>query len=457
VEHSGDYLKDKGKQAWNDSQNAANSAWNWISDAWNEATDAAQSVQNSVNKGWQTISEAADKVGEKIPKSIDDLKKLSKDVNNFLNENNPVGKLANDLAAKLKSNLEGIDVAAILNVLKQIPVVGTAVSGLEGLYYLAQGDWQNVLTAAINAALGFYGASSIVKPDLVKLFVDVAWELKDRDYKGAVAAALSNFKVERQLADTFVNAAWAMKDGDWKSVFKAGLSAANFDNADKFASIAWGVIDGNYQTALITSLQVAGLDKLGLNQAKADAFVKSALALRDNQTSQVAEELLSVADMQFANSAWVQALKDTNPNNDRDAVTQGLSAVGFQKVEQWVNMAWQVKNKQYLDALSTGFSLGGFTDGNNWVNMARNLQQEKYVDALSTGFTLAGFKKGENLAKAGMAIWKGNLIDAFYNGLSLVDGVGELVDAFRYLKDGNAKQGVPLMIKAAPKLGDLFI
>jgi hypothetical protein len=55
-----------------------------------------------------------------------------------------------------------------------------------------------------------------------------------------------------------------------------------------------------------------------------------------------------------------------------------------------------------------------------------------------------------------MAVSKGNLIDAFFNALSLVDGVGELVDAFKYLKDGNAKQGVPLMIQAAPKLAILI-
>ena len=451
------YLGDRAQASWDATKEAANSLGGWVTDAWNQTTNAANSVQNSLEKGWNAISEVGDKVGDKIPKSIDELKKLGKDVNNFLNENNPVGKLANDLAAKLKSNLEGIDVAAILNVLKQIPVVGTVVSGLEGLYYLAQGDWQNVLTAAINAALGFYGASSVVKPDLVKLFVDVAWPLKDRNYKGAVAAALTNFKVKEETATIFVNAAWEMaKGGDWKDVLSASLSAAKFSNADKFVNIAWGVIDGNYQTALSTGLQVAGFDKLGLNQAKADAFVKSALGLRDNQPGQVAEALLSISGQQFANSPWVEALNDTNPNNDRDAVTQGLSAVGFQNVEQWVDMAWDIKDRQYLDALSTGFSLGGFTQGKDWVDMARNVQQKNYLDALSTGFTLAGFKKGQNLANAAMAVSKGNLIDAFFNALSLVDGVGELVDAFKYLKDGNAKQGVPLMIQAAPKLAILI-
>jgi ElaB/YqjD/DUF883 family membrane-anchored ribosome-binding protein len=452
---AGDYVRNRGAAAWDASVTTVNSVTAWATDAWNETKNAANSVQNSLEKGWNTISEAADKVGDKIPKSIDELKKLGKDVNNFLNENNPVGKLANDLAAKLKSNLEGIDVAAILNVLKQIPVVGTVVSGLEGLYYLAQGDWQNVLTSAINAVLGFYGASSVVKPGLVKLFVDVAWELKDQNYKGAVAAALSNFNVERRVADTFVNAAWAMKDGDWKSVLGAGLSTAGFDNADKFVNMAWGAIEGDYKKALSTSLEVAGLDKLGLNQAKADAFVNSALALRDNQTSQVADQLLSIAGT-HANSAWVQDLKDTNPNNDRAALSQGLSAVGFQNVEQWVDMAWDIKDRQYLNSLSTAFSLGGFTEGKDWVDMARNLQDKKYLDALSTGFKVAGFKKGENLAKAAMALREGNLINAFYEGLSLVNGVGELVDAFKYLKGGNAKEGVPLMIQAAPKLAILI-
>jgi hypothetical protein len=55
-----------------------------------------------------------------------------------------------------------------------------------------------------------------------------------------------------------------------------------------------------------------------------------------------------------------------------------------------------------------------------------------------------------------MAIWERNPIDAFFYALSLVDGVGELVDAFKYLKNGNAKQGVPLMIQAAPKLAILI-
>lgn len=457
--NAADYASDRLNAGWNAVSDTTNSVQNWVSDAWSEAKNTANSVADSVNNGWNAIGQVVDEVGDRIPTSIDDLKQLSGDFKDFLSENNPVKKLADDLGAKLQSTLDGVDVGAVLDVLKRIPVVGTAVSGLEGLYYLAQGDWIEVLKAAINGALGFYGASNVVTPRMVSLFVDVAWELKDQDYKGAIAAALSNFNVERQLADTFVNVAWAMKDGQWEDVLSAGLSSAGFNNANQFVDIAWDVIDGNYQDALTTGLKVAGLDKLGIDESEAGAFVNSALALRDGDTNEVADQLLSVAGdnaQQFANSSWIQALRDTNLNNDRVALSQGLSAIGFQNVTQWVDMAWDIKDKQYLDALSTGFSLGGFTEGKNWVDMARDLQQENYLDALSTGFKIAGFEKGEHLAKAAIALREGNPINAFYEGLSLVDGVGELVDAFKYLKDGNAKQAVPLMIQAAPKVAILI-
>ncbi|MEH2206614.1 MAG: hypothetical protein V7K53_21475 [Nostoc sp.] len=167
--------------------------------------------------------------------------------------------------------------------------------------------------------------------------MDIYWELKDEDYKGAIAAALSNFNVEPKVADTFVKTAWALKDGNFKDVLDEGLSSAGFSNANQFVDIAWGVKDDNYQTA-----------------------------------------------------------------------------------------------------------------------MAGALQRDDYFSALSTGFKVAGFEKGENLAKAALALRQGDPINAFYEGLSLVDGVSELVDTFKYLKDGNAKKAVPSMITAAPKLAKLF-
>ncbi|MEG4084842.1 hypothetical protein [Microcoleus sp. POL10_C6] len=423
-----------------------------------EVSNAADYVQNSLDKSWSAISQASDYVGNKLPKDVNDLKALGKDLDGFL-ANSPAGKLANDLAGKLKSGLDAVDVNSVIGVLKRIPVLGTAVSGLEGLVNLAKGDWKGVLKSAIDGALAFYGASNVVTPRLVSLFVDVSWELKVPNYKGAVSAALSNFGVERRVSDTFVNTAWAMKDGDWRSVLDAGLSSAGFNNARQFVDMAWGAIDNKPADVLNAAFGVAGLDKLDVDQAKANAFVQSAVALKENKVSQVADQLLSVAGTQasqLANSAWVQALKDSDPNNDRTALSQGLSAVGFKKVNDWVDMAWAVKDQKYLQAASTAFSLTNFAQGRDWVNMAENIQKQNYLDALSTGFKVAGFAKGESLAKAAIALRDKQPLNAFIEGLSLVDGVSELGDAFKALKDGNAKVGVPLMIKAAPKLALLI-
>ena len=185
--------------------------------------------------------------------------------------------------------------------------------------------------------------------------------------------------------------------------------------------------------------------------------MSSAFALRDGHADQVADQLLAIAGgnaQQFAASAWVQALRNDNPNDDREALSQGLSAVGFQNTSQWVDIAWDVKDNRYLDALSTGFSLGGFQQGKDWVDMVGSLQKDDYLNALTIGFKEAGFEQGDHLAKAALALRQGDPINAFYEGLSLVDGVSELVDAFKYLKDGNAQKAVPLMRKAAPKLAE---
>ena len=423
-----------------------------------EVSNAADYVQNRLDKGWNAISQASDYVGNKLPKNVDELKALGKDLDDFL-ANSPAGKLANDLAGKLKSGLDAVDVNSVIGVLKRIPVVGTAVSGLEGLVNLAKGDWKGVLKSAIDGALAFYGASNVVTPRLVSLFVDVSWELKDQNYKDALSAALSNFGVERRVSDTFVNTAWAMKDGEWRTVLDAGLSSAGFNKARQFVDMAWGAIDDKPADVLNAAFGVAGLDKLGVDQAKANAFVQSALALRENKVSQVADQLLSIAGTrasQLANSEWVQALKDSDPNNDRTALSHGLSAVGFKNVNDWVDMAWAVKDQKYLQVASTAFSLTNFAQGQDWVSMAENIQKENYLDALSTGFKVAGFTKGESLSKAAIALREGQPIAAFFEGLSLVDGVGELVDAFKALKDGNTKVGVPLMIQAAPKLALLI-
>ncbi|MEA5605908.1 S8 family serine peptidase [Nostoc sp. UHCC 0252] len=431
---------------------------NAVSDSTTTITQTSSRIGDNLKQYGDRIGDEARNVGDRVETATKELKQLYDENQQYLILVNPGAVIGVAIAEGLIDGVKEGKVGPVLDTLKQVPVLGTAVGGLEGLYYASQGDWKETLKSSIDSALAFYGGSSVVKPLLVSLFVDISWELKDEDYKSAVAAALSNFNVEPKVADTFVNTAWALKDGNFKDVLDEGLSSAGFSNANQFVDIAWGVKDGNYKTALTVGLQSAGLSNLKIDQSKADAFVNSAFALRDGQVGQVADQLLAIAggNQQLATSPWVQALRNGNPNDDRAAFSQGLASVGFQNANQWVNIAWDVKDKQYLDALSTGFTLAGFQQGKDWINMAGALQRDDYFSALSTGFKVAGFEKGENLAKAALALRQGDPINAFYEGLSLVDGVSELVDTFKYLKDGNAKKAVPSMITAGTKLAKLF-
>jgi len=380
-----------------------------------------------------------------------------------------VTQFSKDLGESIKSNLKGVDVGAVLNALKKIPVVGTVVNGIEGLIALVQNDWKEVVKSAVNGVLKIIPGGSAVPEKVVRILIDVGWGIISKDYKTALKDILKDLNFdkkyevsngeEKYVADILVEVAWEMKDGDWEKVLSKGLKAAGFDNAEKFVDIAWGVKDGDYTNALTAGLEVAGLDKLGINSSQSQAFVNSAIALKDNQTSKVADELLSVAGTQFASSSWVRDLKDSNPNNDRAAVTQGLSAVGFKNVEQWVNMAWNVKDKNYLSAISTGFSLAGFSQGKDWVDMAWSLQQGDYLKTLSTGFKVAGFPEGEHLAKAAVNLREGKYLDAFFEGIRMVPGVGDLVNAFKAVGDGNFKGVANSLAKVAtnPTLLELLV
>ncbi|MEG4202762.1 S8 family serine peptidase [Microcoleus sp. Pol7_A1] len=360
-----------------------------------------------------------------------------------------VKQFSKDISENIKSNLDGVDVRAVVDVLKKVPYVGTVVNGIEGLIALAQKDWKGVVKSGVNGVLKIIPGGTAVPEKVVNILIDVGWGIISKDYETALKDVLKELEVKDKVANTFVDVAWAMKDGDWKSVLGAGLSGAGFSNADKFVGIAWGLKDGDYTKALTAGLEVAGLDKLSINSNQATALVNSAIALKDNQTSKVADELLSVAGTQFASSSWVRDLKDSNPNNDRAAVTQGLSAVGFKNVEQWVNMAWDVKDKNYLSAISTGFSLAGFSQGKDWVDMAWSLQQGDYLKALSTGFKVAGFAEGEHLAKAAVNLREGKYLDAFFEGMYMVPGVEDLVNAFKAVGDGDFKGVANSLAKVA--------
>jgi pimeloyl-ACP methyl ester carboxylesterase len=194
-----------------------------------------------------------------------------------------VKQFSKDISEKIKSNLEGVDVGAVLNVLKKIPVVGTVVNGIEGLIALIGGDWKTVVEKGIKAALGLVPGGGQVPDPVVDILVKVGWAIVvDKKYDQALKDILIknlNFVDKlpngKYVADVFVDVAWKMKDGDWKNVLSAGLSGAGFGNADKFVDLAWGIKDGDYKKALNAGLSAAGF-------SNANKFVELASAFVDN-------------------------------------------------------------------------------------------------------------------------------------------------------------------------------
>ncbi|MEG4809952.1 S8 family serine peptidase [Microcoleus sp. F8-D1] len=684
-----------------------------------------------------------------------------------------VKQFSKDVGEKLKSSLDGIDVGAVLDVLKKIPVVGTVVNGIEGLIALIGGDWKQVVKNAINGVLGIIPGGSAVPETLVNILVDVGWGIINKDYKTALKDILKELEVENKVANTFVDVAWAMKDGDWKDVLSAGLSGTGFNNADKFVDVAWAIKDGDYKKALSTGLSTtgfpnadkfvdvawavkdgdykkalsAGLETAGLGNAgtfvgnvfdaitddyslpgqsidpaaipekhKQYEYLARGIAYEDPEVSAIAEDAfnnssplgnklavgevlnsgykvdkvisdpntgfyavglvstdgsqppvlavrgtggspterqgiatlkdvledanpISIGYSQFqANKneieAWLAtqnqqgrrpdivghslggalaqtiaaeftdkvgqtvtfnspgiddsialkfALNGGNPENVTHYVVSGdivqmageaflpgqavlssysnpfvwekhglavlngaeikgeqkasgvkfsslsvlelsnpafqykeldytlfLTALGlvspyvstslstrgtaeanrkaigaflnsnFHTIQSWVDAAWSIKDGDYLKALSTGFDVAKFQDGTNWldmvqsvkegdylkalstgfdiakfqdgkdwVDMAWSLQQSDYLKALSTGFKVAGFPEGEHLAKAAVNLREGKYLDAFFEGMYMIPGVGDLVNAFKAVGDGNFKGVANSLAKVA--------
>ncbi|MEG4227075.1 S8 family serine peptidase [Microcoleus sp. N9_B2] len=310
--NAADYVRNTAAATWNATIATANSVTGWVTDAWNGTNNAVHSVQKSLEKGWIAISKVAEEVANRIPKSIDDIKKQGQEFKELLDKNNPVKKLADDLAAKLKSSLDGIDVGAVLDVLKKIPVVGTVVNGIEGLIALIGGDWKQVVKNAINGVLGIIPGGSAVPDTLVNILVDVGWGIINKDYKTALKDILKELDVKNDVANTFVDVAWAMKDGDWKDVLSAGLSGAGFNNAEKFVDIAWAIKDGDYKKALSTGLSTTGF-------ANADKFVDVAWAVKDGDYKQALSAGLETAGLGNAG---------TFVGNVFDAITDDYSLPG---------------------------------------------------------------------------------------------------------------------------------
>ena len=413
------------------------------------------SFQNLVNRVFDYAEEVADKTED----IVSDVKKSVVD--------NPVTDfvlLPYTLPASIVVNtVEAVkqgDVEVIVDGLKKIPVLGTAVGVIDGVIKAINGDEKGVLEESINSALAFYGGSNVITPNMVEFAVDIFWELKDSDYKGAISASLENLGMQKTVSDLFVTVAWsAVADSNWESVINSALTKVGFNNANSFVNMAWDIIDQNYKEALKTGLQLVGFTNLGINQAKADAFLNLTVAIRDGKPNQAADILIALSgnNQQVIQSSWVKDLKDGNLANDRQAIQLGLSNLGFQDVTQWVDTIWSVKDGKYLDAVSAVLALGQFAQGQDWVKIIDNLQKENYVDALSSAFKLAKFQDGQSLADAVLAVKKGDYITAFYESLNLIEGGRDLADAFKYLIEFDLQEFITSMVNAAPLLLKVLI
>ncbi|MBD1999325.1 hypothetical protein H6G00_22380 [Leptolyngbya sp. FACHB-541] len=411
---------------------------------------ARASFISVVNKLFDKVEEVADKVEDVVS-----------DIENSIPDNKVIDIVLLPYtlpAAVVVNTVEAVkqgDIEVIVDGLKKIPVLGTAVGVIDGVIKAAQGDEKGILEESINSALAFYGATNVITPAMVEFAVDVFWELKDSDYQGAISESLENLGMQKTVADLFVTVAWSMAaDNNWESAINAALSKVGFNNANSFVDIAWDIIDQNYKEALKTGLELIGFTNLGINQAKADAFLNLTVAIRDGKPNQAADILIALSgnNQLVIQSSWVRDLKDGNLANDRQALQLGLSNLGFRDATQWVNTVWAVKEGKYLDALSTVMTLGRFTDGQTWVKIIDNLQKENYEEALSTAFKLADFPDGESLADAVLAVKEGDYITAFYESLNLVEGGQDLADAFKYLVKFDLQEFVTSMVSAAPLL-----
>ena len=360
-----------------------------------------------------------------------------------------------DTIENIGKDIEKVVTDDIVDILKRVPVVGTAVGAIEGIVNAIQGDEKGVLKSSIDSALAFYGASNVITPKMVDFVVDVFWELKDSDYKGAVSESLNNLGVNKTVSELFVSVAWAMEKGNWENAIDAALSTIGFDNAKEFVDIAWDVIDKNYKGALEAGLDLVGFDSLNIDQAKADTFIKVAVAVKDGNYNQVADHLIALAGndaQKYINSDWIKTLRDENVAKARQAIEQGLSELGFNKVTQWTDTIWAVKEGKYLDALSDVLTLGEFKDAQEWLNIIDDLKAGNYLEALTAGFNLADFEDGKSLAEAAIAVKEGNLIEAFYESFDLIEGGSDLKDAFKALKEFDLQDFITSMIDALPIL-----
>ncbi len=285
-----------------------------------------------------------------------------------------------------------------LDVVDDVPVLGTAISFGQAAIAAYQGDEKAIFKEAVQAGLAFYGFGKYAT--VTDILIDVGWEVKDKKYQEAASEILNDF-IDDTTATVFTKAAWAMTKGKWKDAINAALEASGFENAGKFSAITWSAIEDDYESAI-----KEGLSFVGYNPSQTDSLMKAAIAYRDSDYNKLVLALTGKnAQTLVSQKAWVKNLTDGNTANDLQAIQDGLKEAGFTKAKELSSVFSAVKNKNLVDAASTILS--------------------------STGTNSSD-------------------LDAFLEGISLIDGADELKDGFQDLFKGNVDDFIQSIVASQP-------
>ncbi|MEH2206613.1 MAG: hypothetical protein V7K53_21470 [Nostoc sp.] len=101
-------------------------------------------------------------MGDRVETATQELKQLYDENQQYLILVNLGAAIGVAIAEGLIDGVKEGKVGPVLDTLKRVPMLGTAVGGLERLYYASQGDWKETLKNSIDSALAFYGGSNAV-------------------------------------------------------------------------------------------------------------------------------------------------------------------------------------------------------------------------------------------------------------------------------------------------------
>ncbi|PZV17779.1 MAG: hypothetical protein DCF20_05265 [Pseudanabaena sp.] len=282
----------------------------------------------------------------------------------------------------------------ILSVAYKIPIFGTVVGGIESAINAFKGDNKGALISSINTGLATFGLSTVITPKIVDFIVDVGWELKEGNLKGAIASALDTFGVEKTTSKVVVEVIKNAPIGDTSGIFKTTLTATDFDELLEF------------------------------DPQETTAFFNLANSVKDGNFAGAADILVAWNPSISQSASWVQQLKDGMPENDRQALQQGLSAIGLQdQSAKLTNAIFDYKDKDYTNALAIALSLSKIQGVQALAQVASELMNPNP-----------------------------NYTNVFKNALGLVEGGQSLGEAFEYLRNLDVKNFIKSMVDAAPIL-----